>query len=102
RLQADGALLSAYDPIAEAQARKLVSGITFAASPLQALADADAAVLVTEWSVLVELDWVGVAEAMSGNLLIDGRNALDPAAVRAAGLIRSEEHTSELQSLTNL
>jgi UDPglucose 6-dehydrogenase len=87
RLQADGAVVSAYDPIAEEQARKLVSGITFAASPLQALADADAAVLVTEWSELVELDWVGVAEAMSGNLLIDGRNALDPAAVRAAGLI---------------
>ena len=30
---------------------------------------------------------VAVAEAMSGKLLIDGRNALDPAAVRAAGLV---------------
>ena len=36
---------------------------------------------------LVELDWVQVASAMSGNLLIDGRNALDPERVRAAGLV---------------
>ena len=34
----------------------------------------------------MELDWDEVAEAMAGDLVIDGRNALDPAAVRAAGL----------------
>ncbi len=87
RLQADGATVSAYDPVAEEQARKLVSAMSYADSPLAALQDADAAVLVTEWSELVELDWKQVAEAMRGNVLIDGRNALDPAAVRAAGLI---------------
>jgi UDPglucose 6-dehydrogenase len=86
RLQADGAHVVAYDPVAEEQARRMVVGIAFAASPLQAVADADAAVLVTEWSELVELDWLEVAKAMSGDLLIDGRNALDPEAVRAAGL----------------
>ena len=87
RLQADGALVSAYDPVAEEQARAMVSGIAFADAPLDALQDADAAVLVTEWSQIVELDWAQVRSAMSGNLLIDGRNALDPDAVRAAGLI---------------
>ncbi len=87
RLQADGALVSAYDPVAEEQARKLVSEIALADSPLEALQGADAAVLVTEWSELLELDWGAVAEVMKGNVLIDGRNALDPAAVRAAGLI---------------
>jgi UDPglucose 6-dehydrogenase len=86
RLQADGAHVIAYDPVAEEQARKLVGGIDFADSALSAVADADAAVLVTEWSELVELDWRAVAEVMRGTLLIDGRNALDPAAVRAAGL----------------
>jgi UDPglucose 6-dehydrogenase len=86
RLHADGALVSAYDPVAEEQARKLVGSITLAASALQAVENADAAVLVTEWSELVELDWTRVAEAMSGNLVIDGRNALDPGRVRAAGL----------------
>jgi UDPglucose 6-dehydrogenase len=87
RLQADGAAVAAYDPVAEEQARKLVSGITFAASPLDAVAEADAAVLVTEWRELVELDWKQVASAMRGNLVIDGRNALDPDAVRSAGLV---------------
>jgi UDPglucose 6-dehydrogenase len=86
RLNADGAVVSAYDPVAEEQARKLVSGITFADSPLSAVRDADAVVLVTEWQELIELDWAEVAEAMSGDLVIDGRNALDPEAVRAAGL----------------
>jgi UDPglucose 6-dehydrogenase len=34
----------------------------------------------------MELDFDAVAEAMSGKLIIDGRNALDPEAVSAAGL----------------
>jgi UDPglucose 6-dehydrogenase len=87
RLHADGALVSAYDPVAEEQARALVSGITFADSALAAVRDADAVVLVTEWRELVQLDWRAVAAAMSGNLLIDGRNALDGEAVQAAGLV---------------
>ena len=48
---------------------------------------ADAVVLVTEWREFLELDWQRVAEAMRGNLVIDGRNALDPDVVRAAGLV---------------
>jgi UDPglucose 6-dehydrogenase len=87
RLLADGAQVVAYDPVAEEQARKLVSGVTFASSALEAVAGADAAVLVTEWSELIGLDWGAVAGAMAGELLIDGRNALDPQAVRAAGLV---------------
>ena len=51
------------------------------------MAGADAAVLVTEWREFVELDWAAVAGAMAGELLIDGRNALDPQAVAAAGLV---------------
>jgi UDPglucose 6-dehydrogenase len=86
RLQADGASVSAYDPVAEEQARALVTGVDFAGSPLAALEGADAAVLVTEWQELLELDWDAVAAAMQGSLVIDGRNALDPAAVRVAGL----------------
>jgi UDPglucose 6-dehydrogenase len=87
RLNADGAIVSAYDPVAEAQARALVSGLRFADSALDAIAGADAVVLVTEWPEFMELDWGMVAQAMSGNLVIDGRNALDPEGVRAAGLV---------------
>ncbi len=87
RLNADGASVSAYDPVAEEQARRLVSGIDFAFSPLDAVKDADAVVLVTEWREFLELDFEKVASAMRGNVVIDGRNALDPATVRAAGLV---------------
>jgi UDPglucose 6-dehydrogenase len=87
RLHADGASVSAYDPVAEEQARKLVTGIAFARSAIDAVRNADAVVLVTEWPELLELDWASVAAAMRGNVVIDGRNALDPAVVRAAGLL---------------
>jgi UDPglucose 6-dehydrogenase len=87
RLNADGAVVAAYDPVAEEQARKLVSGITFTASPLDAAAGADAVVLVTEWPEFLALDWQDVAATMKGKIVIDGRNALDPAALRAAGLV---------------
>jgi UDPglucose 6-dehydrogenase len=86
RLQAAGAKVSAYDPVAEEEARKLMPGLEFADDALSAVAGADAAVLVTEWDEFQELDFDAVAEAMSGKLIIDGRNALDPEAVTAAGL----------------
>jgi UDPglucose 6-dehydrogenase len=87
RLNADGAIVSAYDPVAEAQARELVSGLRFADSAMDAIGEADAVVLVTEWPEFMELNWDKVAQAMSGKLVIDGRNALDSDAVRAAGLV---------------
>ena len=49
RLQADGATVAAYDPVAEQEARKLMPGVHFADSALAAVRDADACVLVTEW-----------------------------------------------------
>ena len=87
RLQAEGAHVRAYDPIAEAEARKVMPQLDYADSALDALQDADAAVLVTEWKELVELDWDEVARRMNGELIIDGRNALDADQVRAAGLV---------------
>jgi len=86
RLLAEGARVHAYDPVAEERARELMPGVEFSQTALDALAGADAAVLVTEWPELVGLDWSRAAEAMGGSLVVDGRNALDPVAVRAAGL----------------
>jgi UDPglucose 6-dehydrogenase len=87
RLKAEGAHVRAFDPIAEAQARKLMPQLDYASGALDAIADADAVVLVTEWAEFTELDWQQVAQAMRGSLVIDGRNALDGEAVRAAGLL---------------
>ena len=87
RLQAEGAHLRAFDPIAEVQARKLMPQLDYADDAMDTVAGADALILVTEWPEFLELDWDMVARAMHGNLIIDGRNALDPKAVRAAGLL---------------
>jgi UDPglucose 6-dehydrogenase len=46
---------------------------------------ADAVIVVTEWPEFGGLDWQAVAERMSGRLVIDGRNFIDPEAVASAG-----------------
>ena len=86
RLQADGAKVRVYDPIAEEEARHLIRGVHFASDAMDAIEGADAVVLVTEWDEFVGLDWAQVASRMAGTLMLDGRNALDREAVAAAGL----------------
>jgi UDPglucose 6-dehydrogenase len=87
RLQADGAQVRAYDPVAEQEARKLMTGVEFAGSAIEALRGADACIVVTEWPEFAELDWREAAEVMQGSLVIDGRNFVDPESVRAAGFL---------------
>ncbi len=86
RLQAEGAHVRAFDPIAEDEARGLMPQLDYASGALEAVADADAVVLVTEWPEFVELDWGEVAQTMRGTVVIDGRNALDAGTIRGAGL----------------
>jgi UDPglucose 6-dehydrogenase len=85
RLQADGAKVRAYDPVAEDEARKLMVGVEFADSALEALEGADACVIVTEWGEFSDLDWNAAAELMVGRVVIDGRNFADSERVRTAG-----------------
>ena len=82
RLNAEGAEVRAWDPVADGSA---LPHATICADPLDALEGADAAVVVTEWPQLAQLDWRGAASRMRNPLLIDGRNMLDPAELRAAG-----------------
>src|SRR6266852_6138666 len=81
RLLAEGAEVRAWDPVAEPE----LQGVTLCDTPLEAVSGADAAVIVTEWPQLKELASEEVRSAMRHPLIIDGRNLLDPAAVRAAG-----------------
>ena len=87
RLQAEGAQVRAYDPVSEREAREMMTGVDFAADALGAVSGADAVVLVTEWAEFKQLDWSAVAAAMTGTLVVDGRNALDASAVRSAKLV---------------
>ena len=86
RLQAAGARVRVYDPVAEHEARKLIRGAEFRDSALSVAEGADAIVLVTEWPEFAEMDLAEVANAMRGDVLIDGRNFLDADRVREAGL----------------
>lgn len=82
-----GADVVAYDPMPNARVRAaaLVPGLQVVASVQAALADADAAGLLTEWPEFAALDWGSVRSLMRGTVVLDGRNALSPDAMQAAG-----------------
>ena len=82
RLLSEGALVRAWDPVADGSG---LAGVEIAATPEAALAGADAAVVVTEWPQVAEIDWRAAAASMRNALLVDGRNMLDPETLRAAG-----------------
>src|SRR5436190_5788728 len=83
RLLAEGADVRAYDPVANPG--NLVRGVTLCETALDAVLDADAAVIVTDWDEFRSLASEEVRDAMSRPLIVDGRNLLDPEATRAAG-----------------
>jgi UDPglucose 6-dehydrogenase len=85
RLQGEGASVAGYDPVAEDRAGELLPAVDLCDSASGALEGADAAILVTEWPEFRDLDWKEIAGRMANPLLVDGRNFLDPAAMRAAG-----------------
>jgi UDPglucose 6-dehydrogenase len=85
RLLAEGADVRAWDPVADADA--LLKGLTVCDSMISAVKDADAAVIVTEWDEFRALPTAEARTAMRNPLIIDGRNLLDPAEVRAAGFV---------------
>jgi UDPglucose 6-dehydrogenase len=80
-LRARGAHLQAYDPTV----RKGVDGIVTVEDPYEACAGASALVVATEWTDFAQLDFVKVAELMRRPAIVDARNVLDGAALRALG-----------------
>ena len=83
-----GARVVGYDPVAGKKAREVVPELQVVFDPYEALTGAHAAVVVTEWEEVVALDPERAASLMQPpKLLVDGRNALDPEAALAAGLL---------------
>ncbi len=84
-----GATVSVYDPAAMEEARHIFADderIRFAQSPMNALGDCDALVIVTEWKEFRSPDFVAIKQALREAIIFDGRNLYEPAAVREAGL----------------
>jgi len=83
-----GASVVGYDPVAAKAAARNAPGLRVVFDPHEALEGAHAAVVVTEWEEVRNLDLRRVASLMQEpKLLVDGRNAFDPAAARGAGLL---------------
>jgi UDPglucose 6-dehydrogenase len=83
-----GVRVVGYDPVAGRRVmRSSPDFLKVVFDPYEALRGAHAAVVVTEWKEFRELDLERVASLMrKPPLLVDGRNALDPKEVRAAGI----------------
>jgi UDPglucose 6-dehydrogenase len=81
-----GARVVAHDPVAEENARQELGDLAaYAATWQEAVRDADAVLVVTEWQQYRTLDPLDVAEATACRLVFDGRNALDADTWRSAG-----------------
>ncbi|MEN9313737.1 MAG: hypothetical protein RIS35_130 [Pseudomonadota bacterium] len=85
----EGAEVVAYDPIAADECRRLYGdrpGLTLAASPLEAVRDADALLIVTEWKEFRSPSFDELRSRLRHPVIFDGRNLYEPASVRAHGL----------------
>jgi len=88
-LVAAGASVSAYDPVATDQARIALEGtegLSFVPSASEALRDADALVIVTEWKEFRSPDFDHIKASLRQPVIFDGRNLYDPAYVRGMGI----------------
>ena len=88
KLAAAGAALRAFDPQGMAFARQLLpQAVHYASGAMDALAGADAVVLITEWNEFRNISPEKMAAAMKGRVMLDLRNVYDPDAMREAGFI---------------
>ena len=84
-LVAQGAVLGAFDPLADLDEVDGLPPIEIAADPYEAARGRDALVLVTEWAGIDELDLGRVRQSMSGDVFLDTRNLLDPGRMAEEG-----------------
>ena len=81
-----GAMVRVYDPIAMDECRRRVGDkVTYCKDMYEAVVDADALLLVTEWKEFRMPSWKVLRKTMKGNVIIDGRNIYDKAEVLENG-----------------
>jgi UDPglucose 6-dehydrogenase len=88
KLLAAGANVRAYDPAAMNETKLLLgSRIGYAGDPYEALIDADALVLMTEWSEFHLPDFTKMSGLLKAKVIFDGRNIYDPAELKGLGYV---------------
>ena len=83
-----GATITAYDPVAIDEGKRIFKdekNITFADTQDEALKNADALIIVTEWTEFRSPDFALIKSSLKAPMIFDGRNLYDPKAVRALG-----------------
>ena len=88
-LLAAGATVTAYDPVAMAEAQRALggrAGLSYAERAENALEGADALLLVTEWKEFKSPDFVGIKTALKAPVIFDGRNQYEPSLMKALGI----------------
>jgi UDPglucose 6-dehydrogenase len=98
RLLGEGAKVRASDPVAIARASTVLAGVTFFEDPYDVARGAEALLLLTEWKEYRQLDWARVHNEMARPLVLDARNMLPPAQMRALGF---EYHSFGRPDLTS-
>ena len=87
-LWAMGATVAAYDPAAMPETRRLYGerpDLMLTSHPMDALRDADALLIVTEWKAFRSPDFAAMKALLRQPVIFDGRNLYDPAAMRREG-----------------
>jgi UDPglucose 6-dehydrogenase len=81
-----GAVVAAYDPVAMAEASRHLQGrVQLCERAEEALQEADALLVVTEWKEFRSPDFEAIKRLLKSPLIFDGRNLYDPALMRALG-----------------
>jgi UDPglucose 6-dehydrogenase len=80
-----GAQVQATDPEAISRAKALFPTASYHEDPYDALRDAEAALVCTEWDVFRDLDWERAGTLMARRLVVDGRNLYSPSRMRGLG-----------------
>jgi UDPglucose 6-dehydrogenase len=80
-----GANIKAYDPIAMDNAKKLIKGIKFCKSSMEAAENTDCLVIMTEWNEFRQLDLEKLKKVMKTPIIVDGRNIYDPKKAKSLG-----------------
>jgi UDPglucose 6-dehydrogenase len=83
----EGAFIKAYDPAASTHMRALFPTLTYCGTAYEALQDADACIIMTEWPEFKTLDATTMRSLMKDRYLIDARNILDCTSLARAGFI---------------
>jgi UDPglucose 6-dehydrogenase len=81
----EGAQVHASDPEAIPRAKAALPQVIYHADPYEALRDAEAALVCTEWDVFRTLDWERAGNLMARRLVLDGRNLYSPSKMRKLG-----------------